>query len=339
VNRDVHARAPGKIIISGEHAVVYGAPALLTAVNRYVDTRIAPAAGITFDMAGFEQRRVVTTATKLEELYTEVVQRYDRFSTGDLPVREVLERPSDLIPLAFAVMCREVGIAPPDVHLTYDIDVPIGCGMGASAAAVVSVLAATAGFVSANIATADLFRLALACEQFQHGNSSGADPYACVHGGCVRFRQGEAESISSVPFSSFYVVDSGRPDATTGECVESVRSSFESSALADEFAAVSASIEAAIEANDTDALYSAVRNNDALLRQIGVVPQPVAAFIDAVAATGGAAKISGAGSVRGIAGGLVIVFAESAPAALCEQFGYRMLDVQGVADGVIVNTQ
>ena len=48
----------------------------------------------------------------------------------------------------------------------------------------------------------------------------------------------------------------------------------------------------------------------------------------------GAAKITGAGSIRGDGGGMVLIFAESAPAELCAAYGYELLDVEGEARGV-----
>ena len=36
MHHEVTAKAPGKIILTGEHAVLYGAPALICAINRHV---------------------------------------------------------------------------------------------------------------------------------------------------------------------------------------------------------------------------------------------------------------------------------------------------------------
>ena len=41
----MRAIAPGKIIISGEHAVVYGAPALAVAVNIHASCEVRPVEG------------------------------------------------------------------------------------------------------------------------------------------------------------------------------------------------------------------------------------------------------------------------------------------------------
>jgi mevalonate kinase len=81
-------------------------------------------------------------------------------------------------------------------------------------------------------------------------------------------------------------------------------------------------------------LYDGVRCNDALLRRIDVVPERVGRFIDEVSAAGGGAKITGAGSIRGDSGGMVLVFSESAPVELCAAYGYELLDIEGEARGV-----
>lgn len=82
----------------------------------------------------------------------------------------------------------------------------------------------------------------------------------------------------------------------------------------------------------------AVRANHQLLVNIGVVPERVRTFIEQIEAIGGAAKISGAGAIRGDAAGMVLVLMENEAklTQLCRQFQYELQTIQGEARGVHV---
>ncbi len=336
-------QAPGKVIISGEHAVVHGAPALVAAVNRYARVEMIRKrdVGIDFKLRDFDQQTAFA-ANELSDLYDTSAARREAFSRGECQLGEILVHPSELIPLAYETMRRDAALAGSDpanadidgVLVTVDTDIPIGCGMGASSAVIVGVLATAAKFFQHRVSDDRLYELAVDCERFQHLRPSGADPYTCLHGGRLRFCQGHVEKTLSTEPLPMYLVNSGTPAATTGECVRQVGHRFGDSGIWDDFTAVTDAIDTAIEGNDTAALYDGVRCNDALLRRIDVVPERVGRFIDEVSAAGGGAKITGAGSIRGDSGGMVLVFSESAPVELCAAYGYELLDIEGEARGV-----
>jgi mevalonate kinase len=72
-----------------------------------------------------------------------------------------------------------------------------------------------------------------------------------------------------------------------------------------------------------------MRENHRLLCRIGVVPQKVQQFVADVETAGGAAKICGAGAVRGQNGGVVLVMADFMPTTLASKYGYKVSPVRG----------
>ncbi len=290
------ARAPGKIILSGEHAVVYGNPALVAAVDRYVEAESVPRKDRLLTVSLNDQPTEEFSLSELPELRKRVSRWHEQFLQGELPVSEVVTSPGEL--LAFAV----AGLPPPcdGFDLKINSDVPIGCGMGASAAVILSALY-TAGPLERPAA----FEMALQAENLQHGRSSGVDPYTCLYGGCIRYSLSAKEKLSlQVP--PLMLVHTGRPECSTGECVDQVRRNFSESDIWKNFAACTESMQQALMKQNTEQFLKSIRRNNRLLGEIGVVPAKVADFIFEIERCGGAAKICGAGAVSGDAGGMVL---------------------------------
>ncbi|MBN1268157.1 MAG: mevalonate kinase [Kiritimatiellae bacterium] len=329
------AIAPGKLILTGEHAVVHGRPALVMAVDRYAETvcTAEPSGLVALDLGDLGERHVAMLSD-LRALRQDLMERYGRFLAGDLPVREILRRPPELLQFALAHLIEELHVAPPS-GLVFRIrsDIPIGCGMGSSAASVLSLLRAAAAELGADMAVDRYYHLALDAEKLQHGRPSGVDPCTCLRGGLLRFRQGHAEALPMPAYLPLFLVHTGAPETTTGECVEQVTRRFGASPIWDDFEAVARGMEPAVLGGDLPAIQALVRRNHRLLGDIGVVPARVAEFIARVEETGAAAKICGAGAVAGRNAGVVWVAADSPPLVICREFGYDLIPARGDTGG------
>lgn len=326
------ATCPGKLIISGEHAAVYGRPALIMAVNHFATVHLHAADDgvFRFQVPAFG-RQLKYSADQLAALERRLEDRYQSFLDGDLPIGEVLRKPEELIPFAYWRVAQ--GAMPVDgMELEVDVDLPLGSGMGSSAAVALATIQAAVAFWEMNWSAEELYAAAMTCERLRHGEPSGIDPYTCLYGGFVRFREGEFAPLD-LPAPQMYVVQTGSPECGTGDCVATVREEFGDSDIWDEFAAATEAVEAALEQDDTRILRQAIRENHRLLTRIGVVPGKVQDFVAHIEAAGGAAKICGAGAVRGETAGLVMVLADEQPAELCRRHGYDLLSVEGDPHG------
>ena len=91
--KSIKVRAPGKLIISGEHAVVYGAPAIVMAVNRYATTSIyqKDSSGIAFDIlhSTYQKARPISLLRKLKH---RLEGDYDQFLKGDKGIKDVIKK-------------------------------------------------------------------------------------------------------------------------------------------------------------------------------------------------------------------------------------------------------
>lgn len=324
------AVAPGKLILSGEHAVVYGRPAIAMAIDRSAVFELTPQAGdeVAFDLPGIQGSESFTLMA-LRDLKRRVEKKYREFQDGEIGIGYVLAAPADLFRFAFINtldgLHRQLDSG---VILKLRSSIPMGCGLGSSAATVLSELRALGHYLRVDFKPNWFYEFSLDAEKMQHGNPSGVDSYISLHGGCALFKNGEARSIS-LPRLRMYMVETGVPESTTGECVSDVARRFGESAVWSEFEDVTNAFEAALAMNDLQKIHWLVRENNRLLVEIGVVPERVQSFIREIEAWGGSAKVCGAGSVTGDRGGIVVVFAEEAPTVLCGKYGYAVSPLRG----------
>lgn len=329
--------APGKLILSGEHAVVYGHPALAMAVNRYAMTHISPHLfpGIFFHLSDLSYQKRLSLAF-LDNLKKRIKRKYHCFRQGDFKIRDVLQKPVELAQFALTLFFEALNIKlTQGIKLHLQSDIPMGCGMGSSAATVLSIAYAIARHLHLDMPADILFRLGLEAENMQHGHSSGLDVRISLHGGCLYTEQGEvyARPIPQVPM---FIVNTGTPETSTGECVMRAAPFFQASHMGDDFAAVTQALDQALLNNCLAEVIYLIDQNHQLLSHIGVVPPLVQQFVGEVKQLGGAAKICGAGAVAGNKSGIVWVVADHAEALteLCHQYHYTILPVTGESRGV-----
>src|SRR3990167_7142179 len=329
--------APGKLILSGEHAVVYGNPALALAVNRYATASITRelSSRIAFDFADLPYRRHLSFST-LRRMKDKIKRKYHQFKEGHFSIREVLHKPFELAQVAFGLFFETLNITlPHGMKIYVKSDIPMGCGMGSSAATIISVIYAIAQHLHLDLSTETLFHLALAAENLQHGQSSGLDLRVSLQGGCI-YMHGDTMETRPLPSMPFYLVNAGTPATSTGHCVEKVAPYFRSGLFADDFATVTNKMDAALQQACTTTLKTAIQDNHRLLVDIEVVPQCVQQFIAQIEAGGDVAKVCGAGAVVGDQAGIVLVITEDIDrlTALCAEYQYTLMPVLPESRGV-----
>jgi mevalonate kinase len=329
------AIAPGKLILSGEHAVVYDRPALAMAIDRSAQAVIQPTVSdhIAFALEDYNQEERFRMRA-MREFQKRVKTNYDLFLSGELGIRDVLVKPIELMQFAFITILDGLHLKlEQGLEISMKSDIPIGCGLGSSAATVLSEIRAIGHYFRVDFRPDWHYKYSLEAENMQHGHASGVDSYVSLHGGCIRFQKGEGQKVA-MPSVPIFIVQTGTPETTTGECVTQVAQGFESSGIWSEFEAVTDQMSEVIGGKDIELMQAAVRENHRLLTAIGVVPEPVQQFIRDVEQWGGAAKICGAGAVSGDSGGTVMVIAENPPIELCRRYGYELTAVRGDPLGV-----
>jgi mevalonate kinase len=324
------AISPGKLILSGEHSVVYGKPAVAMAIDRSVTATIEDSddGRISFEMQDISERESFTMLA-LQDFKRRAQNNYRLFLEGRMGIRDVLHKPVDLFKFGFITVLdglhRQLDRG---IVIKLKSSIPVGSGMGSSAAAVLSELRALGHYLRVDFKPEWYYEFSLESEKLQHGHPSGVDSYISLYGGCAAFQNGSARSVP-LPRMKMYLVETGTPETTTGECVVQVKEQFQNDLIWNDFEAVTNEVEKAVRENNSELMRSLLRENHRLLCRIGVVPQKVRQFIDDVETAGGAAKICGAGAIRGQNGGVVLVLADFMPTTLAAKYGYKISPVRG----------
>ena len=330
----MRAIAPGKIILSGEHAVVYGNSALVMAVNLFSQILIEShdVDQLSIELTDFNYKASFSVK-ELQNISRRLDNNYKMFLNGKMGVRDIVSSPADVFAYLIFNFFRKFAVQPEiNIKFTIKSELPVRCGMGSSASIIMSLLKGLAGCFSVSIKDEQLYGLGLEGENFLHGYSSGVDPYVSLYGGLNRFQQKKAKRLEmrDIPV---YIVNTGPPAASTGESVEFVAAHFSKSHIWHDFQNVTDDFEKAYLEQNIDKLIKCVRENHKLLTQIGVVPPTIREFISEIESRGGAAKISGAGSVSGEKAGVVMIISTDIPDKLCEKFGYELVAVNGESEG------
>ncbi len=306
VPRDASASAPGKLILMGEHSVVYGHPAVAAAVQRRLRVRARPIASAT---AAAEAVLVLRLpgGRPVTLTWTEAARTAGEAGPGD--ARSAGDG-HYLALVALGTAVDLLGRTPPPLEVLVDSDIPVGHGMGSSAALALSLIAAVCAAAGVDPPSSDLEAAAHEVERRQHGSPSGIDGATVLRGGVIRAEAAEPGArlrfrpLAADPraLAHFRAYDSGCPAHGTGEVVAAVRRRLEADRgleaelermgeLARGFANGLAT------GHDPAAVGAAVRSFESALEALGVVPPAATRIIRRVEAEGGAAKVSGAGGL------------------------------------------
>lgn len=171
----IKTRAPGSIMLMGEHAVLFGEPALACAVDHWLEVELTPRS----------DRRVQIDSA---------LAQY----SGDLDHLS----PDPALSFVLAVIdCYR-----PHLQQGFQLQIRSGfshtVGLGSSAAVTAAVTAALAAFSGADTAPEALFDCALqAVHQAQNGRGSGTDLAASIYGGVIHYRVAprEVERLAGLP--------------------------------------------------------------------------------------------------------------------------------------------
>lgn len=288
MNKKITYSAPGKVILSGEHGVVYGKPALVTAIQLRTS--------VTVSDQKIDKKSENQVSRAFQKIHTVVCEQ---LSKNQLFAHH----------------------KPPFYHIQSTI--PIGRGLGSSAALCAAAVAALYEYYIAIKPTQEqVNQLAYQCEKLFHGNPSGVDNSAASFGGLIYFRK-EFEFLKNLSALNFklptqfqnrlFLIDTGKPSESTTEMVEIVGKGYNQNTSVFEqtfwhMEKLTKRLVLSIVTEDQSLFMQTLSENMTILKTIGVVSAYAANLAEQLSQFG-CGKITGAGGNKK-GSGFLLFFAE-----------------------------
>lgn len=277
------AFGPGKIILLGEHGVVYGHPALAGAISR----------GVHATATADEEGPSIDFPEGLSESQTEVLER------------------------AFEVAVRKTKY--PRVSVELNSDLPLSMGLGSSGALSVAIsrvlLNAQTGKVPKPLVVE---KLAFEMEKAFHGTPSGCDHTTSARGTLVLYQKGKAVEVRSPKPLKVLVALVG-PRSATKSTVGALRDRQKRwpqryRRVFDHIGHLVRDGVAAVKKGDLESLGDVMNMNQGMLASLGLTSTPIDEMVYRLREYGAlGAKLTGAG---GDGGAVIGLFPEPEPAVV-----------------------
>lgn len=319
------ASAPAKVILFGEHFVVYGSPAILAAINKRISV---------------DARTIIHDENKIV-IRSDIGVAGEYHNNGEFNALEGGSKAKAVLdPLYGSIRQvllmrnkkkkKNIGI-----EIGISSRVPPGIGLGSSAASCVATVAAVDSLFQKNPSRQKVCELAIESERLIHKRTSGADCYVSTFGGLMQY-YGKSKSFKNIETkrSLSLVVASTGIKHSTSDLVAGVKRFKDTNRILFESLSKQASdicLQActAIESGKCDKIGELMNENQIILQQIGISHHKVRDIIDICSKAGAmGAKITGAGG-----GGAVIALAASKQestkiASHVKAAGYQSFEVE-----------
>jgi mevalonate kinase len=266
--------APGKVILFGEHAVVYGRPALAAPVTQVRATAVV--------RSGETGAGLIIHALDLN--------RQVRLNEDGEPLAEIAR-----------LGLRWLELSEPDWVVEISSTIPIASGLGSGAAVSVAVLRALACAAGRKLSPPQASALAFEVERMHHGTPSGVDNTVVAYGQPVYFVRGQSPKPFAIGRPFFLAIGDTGIASPTRVAVSDVRARWDAEPgrydrLFDRIGDIVVLAKEAIRDGEPDALGPLMDANHTLLQEIGVSSPELDALVAAARDAGaGGAKLCGGG--------------------------------------------
>jgi mevalonate kinase len=271
--------APAKIILFGEHAVVYGRPAIAVPVSQV-------------------QARVMAMAAPRAPVGEVLLQ------APDIGLQARLQDLPQDHPLGLAVrsVLKELGLArSPACTLRVTSTIPMAAGLGSGAAVAVALIRVYSTFLGHPLSADRISALAYEVEKLHHGTPSGIDNTVVTYALPVIFTRGQPLEILRLPRPFTVVIGDTGIQSPTAVAVGDLRRLWQAEPARFEeiFDAVGQIVQQArlaIESGAPESLGALMNTNHAYLQQMDVSALELDRLVNVARAAGASgAKLSGGG--------------------------------------------
>ena len=164
---EITASAPGKIILFGEHAVVFGKPAIAVAVDRRVQVTIRPIKDLN------DNFNIIIPSLNVQGTITPDKSTIENISHDEVGILQYIQR---------ALQKTDIKGG---LELEVSLDIPVGAGLGSSAAITVATLTAAARYNQQEMTNDQIAKTSHEVELEVQGAASPLDTAISTYGGVI----------------------------------------------------------------------------------------------------------------------------------------------------------
>ncbi len=287
----VERSAPGKIILCGEHSVVYGRPAIAVPVST---------------MRAYARVDPAPKGSGLQIHAIDLQQILNLKDAGN-------ENP---LALATRLVLEHLMAPEPDAILTLRSDLPIAAGLGSGAAVAAAAARALGAALGTELSPEVISEITYEVEKIHHGNPSGIDNTVIAWEKPVYFVRGSTPETFGIHTPLRFLIAYSGIAGSTRAAVAEVRRRWDTTpgyynVVFDSIGAISKAARAAVEQGANQMLGGLLNENHELLVKMGVSLPQLDNLTQAARRAGAlGAKMSGSGH-----GGNIIALVEDATTA------------------------
>jgi mevalonate kinase len=268
------ASAPGKVILFGEHFVVYGVKAILCSINK----------------------RVTVTAEKISERKISINSEIGNIILE--PNKSISEINSPLKPFYYlankVIKNQDTGI-----QINIDSEIPLGAGLGSSSACCVAGAAAIFKLFG-DISKKEILEHAIEAEKTIFENTSGADCTVCTYGGIMEYDKKQGfKKIENEPNFQLVIVNSNIEHSTESMVSKvkqfEIKNKEEFTKLSDQESKLVKDVLKLLKENNTVKIGEKTNQNQEYLETIGISNNELRKMIKIGQKSSFGAKITGSG--------------------------------------------
>jgi len=280
------ASAPGKVILFGEHFVVYGKKAILASIDK----------------------RVTVTSEKNEENTISVKSNLGQLTKSNAVLIEEINSPLKPFFYIAKSMIDQFKFKG-GINIVINSEIPSGIGLGSSSACCVAGAASISNLFT-KLSREEIIDLAVKAEQTIFKDTSGADCTVCTHGGIIEYEKNTGfKKINSKNNFILIIINSGQTHSTnlTVSKVKNFKEKNEEQflTLCEKEELLIENIKRALEKNDLTVIGKSMIENQKYLEEIGVSNDKLREMLVSVENSSYGAKITGAGE-----GGCIIALTD-----------------------------
>ena len=275
VQKNIHSvsvKVPAKLMISGEHSVIYNSKAVVCAINIFLKIKIKKISTLAIIIIdGKHKYKTLLSDLSIEnknkDTVLEIIRKFfDRTKTPMCGIKIVIKN-----------------------------SIPIGCGLGSSSALVSGIIFGLNELFGTKKNTTELIKMATNIEHIFHGKSSGVDIQTVVKGGVVYINNDYTTKVAH-QIDEIWIINTGQPSFSTKNVVIDVSDNFSSSnKIWKEIGEITSDISEIMSSREKVGIK--IAHNENCLEKIGIVTESVKTFIKDLKAHEIYGKVCGAGTI------------------------------------------